>query len=66
LAGLLIAGEYLHELLAGRPDPAPAPNEPGRPEQVPLDHDTVKTPDALLRVDPVQHQVVLDTITALI
>ena len=29
-------------------------------EQVALDHEAVEPPDALLRVDPVQHQVVLD------
>jgi hypothetical protein len=30
------------------------------PEQIPLDHEGVKAPDALLRVDPVQHKMVLD------
>ena len=30
------------------------------PEQIALDHEAVEAPDTLLRVDPVQHQVVLD------
>ena len=55
-----LAGEHLHQLLAARADAPPIPHQANGPEQIPLDHQRVKPPDALLRVDPVQHQVVLD------
>jgi hypothetical protein len=41
-------------------DPASVAHQAHGPEQIALDHEAVEAPDALLRVDPVQHQVVLD------
>ena len=38
----------------------PVPSQAHGPEQIPLDHEAVEAPDALLQVDPVQHQMVLD------
>jgi hypothetical protein len=56
----LLAGEDLYQLLPIGPDPAPVAHQAHGPEEISLDHERVKAPDALLRVDPVQHQVVLD------
>ena len=38
----------------------PSAHEAHSSEQVPLDHQAVEAPDALLRVDPVQDQMALD------
>ena len=38
----------------------PVTSQAHGPEQIPLDHQAVEAPDPLLRLDPVQHQVVLD------
>ena len=50
----------LNQLLPGGADPAPGAHQADSPEQVALDHEAVEAPDALPRVNPVQHQVVLD------
>ncbi len=60
LAGLELTSEYLHQFLPVGPNPSPVPDQAHGPEQVTLDHEAVEAPDPLLRVDPVQDQVVLD------
>lgn len=60
LAGLELVGVDLHQLLPLGSDPAPVADQAHGPEKIPLDHQRVEAPDALLRVDPVQHQMVLD------
>ena len=54
---LILAGELLCFLLPVCADPAPVAHQAHGPEQVPLNHEAAKAPDALLRVDPVQHGV---------
>src|SRR3954466_8477772 len=46
--------EDLHHLLPVGADPSPVAHQAHGPEQIPLDHEAVEAPDALLRVDPVQ------------
>ena len=60
LSCLLLTGEHLDHLLPVGADPAPVADQADGPEQIPLDHEAVEAPNALLQVDPVQHQVVLD------
>jgi hypothetical protein len=60
LAGLELVGVILNLLLSLGADPPPIAHQAHGPEQIPLDHQRVEAPNALLRVDPVQHQVVLD------
>jgi hypothetical protein len=50
----------LDQLLPLGADPAPVAHQADGPEQIPLDHEAVEAPDALLRVDPVQNEMVLD------
>ena len=50
----------LDQLLPRSADPSPIPHQAHGPEQIPLDHEAVEAPDTLLRVDPVQDQVVFD------
>jgi hypothetical protein len=50
----------LDHLLPRRADPAPTADQAHNAEEVALDHEAVEPRDPLLRVDPVQHQVVLD------
>jgi hypothetical protein len=58
--GLDLSPIHLHQLLPAGADPAPVAHQPDRAEQVALHHQRVKAPDTLLRVDPVQHEVMLD------
>jgi hypothetical protein len=51
---------HLDLLLASGAYPALVADEAHRPKEVPFDHEAVEASDALLRVDPVQHQIVLD------
>ena len=60
LAGLDLIGEHLGRFLPVRADPSPVAHQTLGPEQILLDHEGVEAPDALLWVDPVQHQMVLD------
>ncbi len=59
-ACLEFVGIDLHQLLTVAADPAPVAHQAHGPEQIPLDHEAVEAPDVLLRVDPVQHDMVLD------
>jgi hypothetical protein len=43
-----------------RSDPAPIAHEPDSAEEVSLDHEAIEAPNALLRVHPVQHEMVPD------
>src|SRR3954449_325218 len=52
--------EDLHHLLPVGADPSPVAHQAHGPEQIPLDHEAVEAPDALLWVDRVQHEMVLD------
>jgi hypothetical protein len=45
---------------ADRTQPTPVLHQAHGSEQIALDHERVEAPDALLRVDPVRHLVVLD------
>jgi hypothetical protein len=41
-------------------DPSPVADQAHGPEEIPLDHEAIEVPDPLLRVDPVQDEVMLD------
>jgi hypothetical protein len=60
LPGLELVGMDLDELLPVGADPFPVAHQAHGSEQIPVDHQRVEAADALLRVDPVQHQMVLD------
>jgi hypothetical protein len=60
LPGHDLVGKDLDQLLPVHADPSPVAYQAHGPEQIPFDHEAVEAPDALLRVDPVQDQVVLD------
>jgi hypothetical protein len=54
---LVFAWKLCRYLLARHSDPAPIADQAHGPEQIPLDHEAVEAPDALLRVDPMQHKM---------
>ena len=53
-----LVGMGLHQLLPPGADPSPVADEPDGPEQIPLDHEAIEAPDALLRLYPVQNEMV--------
>jgi hypothetical protein len=50
----------LHQLLPLGADPSPVAHQAHGAEEIGLDHERVEAPDALLRLDPVQLQRVID------
>jgi hypothetical protein len=55
-----LVGMDIDHLLPVDADPPPVAHQAHGPEQIPFNHGGVDTPDALLRADPVQRQVMLD------
>ena len=50
----------LRELPPVRANVPPGSDEPDLSEQVPLNHKRVEAPGSLLRIDPMQHEVMLN------
>jgi hypothetical protein len=60
LTGLVLARVDLDQLLAVGADASPIAHESNGAEQIAFDHEQVESRHALVRIDPMQHEMMLD------